>query len=102
LGRDIAGGRQYSEEIAAEIDAEVRGLLDDAHAEATGILLTNRFVLDQLAAALIEHETLDSAAVQALLAAAQVIESTIELPSTSSPAGAVAATQHSSNLRRQP
>ena len=102
LGRDMASGRQYSEEIAAEIDAEVRMIVDAAHLQATQILFENRFVLDQLAAALIEHETLDTSSVQALLAGAPMIESILELPGTSSPAGAVAATEQPVTVRRHP
>ena len=102
LGRDMASGRQYSEEIAAEIDAEVRMIVDAAHLQATQILFENRFVLDQLAAALIEHETLDTSSVQALLAGAPMIESIHELPGTSSPAGAAAATEQPVTVRRHP
>lgn len=102
LGLEMTGGRQYSEEIAAEIDAEVRSLVDAAHIEATQILVSNRLVLDELAAALFEYETLDADAVQALLAGARVIESTIDLPHSSSPAGAVAANHQPLNVRRHP
>ena len=102
LGRDMVSGRQYSEEIAAEIDAEVRMIVDAAHTLATEILVRNRFVMDQLAAALIEHETLEVHDVQALLAGAEVLESTLESPGTSSPAGAVAATEQSRNVWRHP
>ncbi len=91
LGREMSNSRDISEEIAAEIDAEVRMLVDTAHTEATRILVENRLVLDTLAAALVEHETLEADAVQAILASARVVESTIVLPGSGQPAGAVAA-----------
>lgn len=50
--------RDYSESVAAVVDAEVRALLDAANREAWQVLTRNRAVLDRLAAALIEKETL--------------------------------------------
>ncbi|WP_062304580.1 ATP-dependent zinc metalloprotease FtsH [Demequina subtropica] len=58
LGRDMGHGREYSESVASTVDQEVRGLLDNAMAEATIALTQNRAVLDALAAALLEKETL--------------------------------------------
>jgi cell division protease FtsH len=60
LGRDFGHQANYSQEVAARIDAEVRLLLDNAHEEARAILLKHRKTLDALAAALIEKETLDT------------------------------------------
>src|SRR4051812_3881118 len=60
LGRDYGHQANYSDEVAARIDGEVRGLIDNAHVEARSILTTHRAVLDQLAAALVEKETLDT------------------------------------------
>ncbi|WP_371177442.1 ATP-dependent zinc metalloprotease FtsH [Buchananella felis] len=51
-------GRDYSDAVAAQVDAEVRALMDAAHAEAWEILTQYRDVLDALAAALLERETL--------------------------------------------
>jgi cell division protease FtsH len=53
--------------VAARIDAEVRKLIDEAHTEALEILTENRKVLDRLASALVEKETLDTPEVQAVL-----------------------------------
>ena len=53
-----ATNRDFSEEVAATVDAEVRSLLDDAHREAWEILTRNRAVLDQLAEELLTRETL--------------------------------------------
>jgi cell division protease FtsH len=60
LGRDFGHQANYSQEVAASIDAEVRKLLDNAHEEARSILERHRKTLDALAAALIERETLDT------------------------------------------
>jgi cell division protease FtsH len=60
LGRDFGHQPNYSEEVAARIDAEVRMLLDNAHEEARAILRSHRKTLDALAAALMEKETLDT------------------------------------------
>ena len=59
LGRDMGHQRDYSEEIAEKVDAEVRGLIEQAHDEAWLVLNDNRDILDKLAAELLEHETLD-------------------------------------------
>lgn len=58
-GRGMGGGRDYSDELAYVVDEEVRGLLDNAHAEAYWVLNENRDILDTLAARLLEHETLN-------------------------------------------
>jgi len=59
LGRDFQTTPDYSDEVAARIDAEVRRLVDDARDVARRIIETNRAVLDQLAAELVDHETVD-------------------------------------------
>ena len=53
-----ATNRDFSEQVAATVDAEVRSLLDTAHREAWEILTRNRAVLDQLAEELLTRETL--------------------------------------------
>ena len=53
-----ATNRDFSEEVAATVDAEVRSLLDTAHREAWEILTRNRAVLDELAEELLSRETL--------------------------------------------
>jgi cell division protease FtsH len=67
LGRDVGHGAGYSQEVAAQVDAEVRRLLDDAHETARRILVANRAVLDALAAALLERETLDATEVEVIV-----------------------------------
>ena len=68
LGRDLAHSPDYSEEVAASIDAEVRRLIESAHNAARHILETNRAVLDRLASDLIRHETLETDRVQQVFA----------------------------------
>ena len=53
-----ATSRDFSEQVAATVDAEVRNLLDTAHREAWEILTRNRHVLEDLASQLLEKETL--------------------------------------------
>ena len=59
LGRDIARDKDYSEEVAAEIDKEVRAFLDDAYAATEKLLNDNMDKLHLIAQALIERETLE-------------------------------------------
>jgi cell division protease FtsH len=66
LGRDFTSTPDYSEQVAASIDDEVRALIDSAHAVALDVLTQNRDVLDRLASELIEHETLETERVQAI------------------------------------
>ncbi len=66
LGRDMGHARDYSEEVAAAIDEEVRSLIETAHQEAYDLLVTNRDVLDRLVLELLEKETLDKAEVEAV------------------------------------
>jgi cell division protease FtsH len=60
LGRDFGHQANYSDEVAARIDEEIRGLVESAHREARDILTVHREVLDRMAAELVEHETLDT------------------------------------------
>jgi cell division protease FtsH len=59
LGREFGHERDYSEQIAAQVDEEVRKLIETAHQEAFDILVENRDVLDDLVLQLLEKETLD-------------------------------------------
>jgi cell division protease FtsH len=58
MGRDLGHGRDYSEEVAAVVDAEVRALVEDAHHEAWEILVEYRDVLDDMVLKLLDKETL--------------------------------------------
>ncbi|QAY60011.1 ATP-dependent metallopeptidase FtsH/Yme1/Tma family protein [Microbacterium protaetiae] len=59
MGRDMGHGRDFSDSIAETVDEQVRVLLEQAHNEAYEVLNANREVLDKLALALLEKETLD-------------------------------------------
>jgi cell division protease FtsH len=68
LGREIAEQRDYSEEVAQQIDSEVKRIIDTAYQRATEILQEHRDKLEALAKKLIEVETLEEAELQAVLA----------------------------------
>jgi cell division protease FtsH len=68
LGRDFQSQPDYSDQVAFEIDNEVRRLIDEAHDEALDILQDHREKLDQLAAILIETETMEREEVERFLA----------------------------------
>jgi cell division protease FtsH len=59
LGRDWTTRSEYSEEIAARIDAQVRAIVGQCHLEALQIVRENRVVVDRLVDLLIERETID-------------------------------------------
>ena len=72
LGRDIASERDFSEDTAATIDAEVSDLVDVAYKRATQVLVDNRKVLDEIAEMLIQNETVNSEELQDLLVKREV------------------------------
>ncbi len=67
LGREIGEQRDYSEEVAAQIDREISTLLNRAHDRAKEVLTTFRATLDAVAEAVIERETLDRAEFKAIV-----------------------------------
>ena len=67
LGRDIARDKDYSEEVAAEIDKEVRAFIEDAYAATEKLLSDNLDKLHVIAQALIERETLDEEEINQLV-----------------------------------
>ncbi|MCL2667671.1 MAG: ATP-dependent zinc metalloprotease FtsH [Micrococcales bacterium] len=69
LGRDVGHQRDYSEDIAAAIDLEVRALLEQAHDESRDILVQYRDVLDELVLELLDKETLNAAQLAEVFAA---------------------------------
>ena len=62
LGRDISRDKNYSEEIAAAIDRELKRLMDDCFEKAKQIISEHRELLDKIAAALLEKETIEGEA----------------------------------------
>ena len=67
LGREIAQHRDYSEDTAIKIDAQVRRLVDEAYLRAKTILEEKRDALERIASALLERELLDGSEVKALI-----------------------------------
>ncbi len=59
MGRDFGHSRDYSEEIAADIDREVKRIVDERYNLAKELLLGNRDMLEVIAKELLEKETLD-------------------------------------------
>lgn len=59
FGRDLGSSREYSEQLAAKVDEEVRKLIENAHTEAWEILVEYRDVLDALVLELLDRETLN-------------------------------------------
>jgi cell division protease FtsH len=59
LGRDFTQTKDYSEQTAIEIDAEVRRIITDAYEQARALLRANLEVLDKMAEVLLEKEVLD-------------------------------------------
>ncbi|ASY23081.1 cell division protease FtsH [Candidatus Planktophila versatilis] len=59
MGRDYGHQRDYSENVAAVVDAEIRKLIETAHQEAYDILEANRTILDEMVIKLLEIETLN-------------------------------------------
>ncbi len=68
LGREISEQRNYSEEIARQIDREVRRLVDEAYQTAKRILLANREKLTEIAERLVREETIDAATFNGMFA----------------------------------
>ena len=71
VGKEMGSDPDYSDAVAAEIDEEVRELVREAHSVARRVLETHRESLDQLANALLEHETLGEADLLPILSGAR-------------------------------
>ncbi|RRA47712.1 ATP-dependent zinc metalloprotease FtsH [Acidipila sp. EB88] len=67
LGREIAQHRDFSEETARQIDAEVRSKVDTAYQSAYHILDTKQDAMHRMATALLERETLDGAEIRMII-----------------------------------
>ena len=67
LARDLAEERNYSEEVAREIDAEIRRIVDECFERAKAILTENGDKLEALVEVLLEKETLDQQEVAAIV-----------------------------------
>ena len=86
LGRDITRSEAYSEETARIIDLEIKKLVDEAMDSARKILTDHRDMLDKLAEALLEKETMDAAQVYELLGLPRPNQEAKAIPVTDVPA----------------
>ncbi len=67
LGREIAQHRDFSDETANDIDAEVKSLVETAYNSAYSILSSNQDIMHRMSAALLERETLDAFEIQLII-----------------------------------
>ncbi len=68
LGREIGQSRDFSDDTAKQIDAEVRSFVDKAYSSAYALLDQNHDIMHRMAAALLERETLDANEIQLIIA----------------------------------
>ncbi len=68
MGRDYGHQRDYSENVASIVDAEIRALIENAHQEAFDILVANRSILDEMVLQLLERETLNKEEIEVIFA----------------------------------
>jgi len=68
LGRDIGQSRDFSDDTAKQIDAEVKRFVDEAYRSAYQILDANHDIMHRMATALLERETLDAAEIKMIIA----------------------------------
>ena len=68
LGKEIGEHRNYSNEVARQIDHEVRRIINNAHEKARQLILEHKDKLDEIAQRLLKEETLDSQAFEAIFA----------------------------------
>ncbi len=67
LGKELSKHKDYSEKTAEEIDEEVKSIVSDQYEYSKNILLENREILERLALALLDRETLDSPEIDAIV-----------------------------------
>jgi len=91
LGRDMVRGKDYSENTAREIDAEVKRIIDECYGTARSIIQTHRDKLELVAQALLDYETLDGAQVEEIIRTG-ILTPPPPPPKTGPPTGAQAAT----------
>ncbi len=80
LGRDYSQGRNYSESVAAEIDKEIRVLIDKAYKKAEELLTAHRDKLDTIANYLLEHEKVNGEDFERLMNSEPAVEEKAEEP----------------------
>jgi len=101
LGREIAQHRDYSEDTAIKIDAEVQKIVSEQYERARNIILENKDALVRLAEALLEYETLDSVQIRRVVAGLP-LDGTENTPSTSDDDGSSETEEKSKNPFKKP
>lgn len=82
IGRDLAHTRTYSEEVASEIDSEVKRIIDECYAKAKQIILDHEDVLHSCCALLMEKEKIGQAEFEALFQDGEKPSGEVETPVT--------------------
>ena len=72
LGRDLGRDRDYSEEVAATIDSEVRSIIEDSYVRAKEILAEHKDRLESVTEALLEIETLNKEQFEAIMSGQEI------------------------------
>ncbi|MBP6887476.1 MAG: ATP-dependent zinc metalloprotease FtsH [Oscillospiraceae bacterium] len=109
LGRDFSQGRRYSDEVASDIDAEIRSFIDNAYDQAKVILEQHRDKLEALANLLMEREKIDGELFKAIMEGRELPEppkpadtadagETVEALSALKPEGSAPETDSSENI----
>jgi cell division protease FtsH len=80
LGHSVTQSKNVSEATAREIDAEIKGIIDNAYVRARQILTENIEELHRLARGLLEHETLSGEEIRAVLRGEPVIRKVVDEP----------------------
>ena len=99
LGREIAQHRDYSEDTAIKIDAEVRSIVTTGYSKARNILETQKDLLERIAHALLDREVLDAVELKLLMAGQPLPE---KLPPPPPAAPPVPAKEPQLSLRPEP
>jgi cell division protease FtsH len=81
MGRDFNNQPDYSDEIAFQIDKEIRRIVDESYDAAEDLLVRNRTLLDKLSKELIEYETVDAKHLMRLIEEHAVDEIYLDAPS---------------------
>ncbi len=74
LGRDYNAQGSYSGQIAFEIDKEIRNLIDSSYEKARAVIMENRELMDKIAFALLERETLTAEQIQEIVEGKTITE----------------------------
>jgi cell division protease FtsH len=85
LGRDFGEERNYSEEIASKIDAEVRRIIESCYDRGRTLLLENWDKVERMVASLLEYETVEAEEVKAILEGRPFDRGSVEPEAAASP-----------------